>query len=147
MISAKGIGQDFKVLTMEFVNVAGIAINIHHTMPIKKSLPFPRTKLDTSWPSISATFKLIRVLTTRNMLWLINSRNSVLFHPGMQILSRRNRFRKNSLFSSTFCLLVASPWPSVVEPRCLDASWRAAAAFCSEIAERMRLRRAKKRVR
>ena len=125
-------------LTIEFVNVAGIAISIHQTMPIKKSLPLPLTKLDTSWPSIAATFKLIRVLTTRKMLWLINNRNSVLFHPGMHILSSRKRFRKNSLFNSTFCLLVASPWPGVVEPRCLEASWRAAAAFCSEIAERMR---------
>lgn len=132
---------------MEFVNVAGMAISIHHTMPMRKSLPFPLTKLDTSWPSIAATFKLISVLMTRKMLWLISSRNSLLFHPGMQIFRSRNRFRKNSLLSSTFCLLVASPWPRVVEPRCLEASWRAAAAFCSEIAERMRLRSAKKSVR
>ena len=40
---------------MEFVNVAGTAISIHHTSPFKNSFPFPLTKLLTSLPSISAT--------------------------------------------------------------------------------------------
>ena len=97
--------------TIEFVNVAGTAINIHHTIPTKKSFPLPLTKLETSCPSIAATFKLIKVRITKNMLWLIKSLSSLLFHPGMQILNNRNRFLKNSLFNSTFFLFVASPFP------------------------------------
>jgi hypothetical protein len=133
--------------TIEFVKVAGIAISIHHTIPIKKSFPRPLTRLDTSCPSIAATFKLINVLTTRNMLWLIKSPISLLLHPGTHILNSRNKFLKNSRFSSTFGLFGASPWPSVVDPRCLAAACLIAAAFCSEMADRIRLRRAKKSVR
>ncbi len=133
---------------MEFVKVAGTAISIHHTIPIKKSLPLPLTRLDTKAPSIAATFKLIRVLITRNMLWLTSKRSSLLLHPGMHILNSLNRFLKNSLFNSTFFLFCCSPWPSaIVDPRCLDSACLIAAAFCSDMADRMRLRRAKKRVR
>jgi hypothetical protein len=120
---------------------------IHHIIPIKKSFPLPLTKLETNAPSIAATFKLIRVRTTRNTLWLINSLSSLLFHPGMQILRSRNKFLKNSLFSSTFCRFAASPYPNVVDPRCRAVACLIAAAFCSAIAERIRLRSAKKRVR
>lgn len=132
--------------TIEFVNVAGTAITIHHIIPIKKSFPLPLTKLETNAPSIAATFKLINVRTTKKILWLINSRSSLLFHPGIQIRSSRNKFLKNSLFNSTFCLFVASPFPSVVDPRSLAAACLIAAAFCSAMADRMRLRRAKNRV-
>ena len=132
---------------MEFVKVAGTAINIHHTMPIKKSLPFPLTRLETKAPSIAATFRLINVLITKNMLWLINSLNSLLLHPGMHIFNSRNRFLKNSLFNSTFCFFGGWPFPSTVGPRRLNAACLSAAAFCSDMAERMRLMRAKKRVR
>jgi hypothetical protein len=135
------------ILTIEFVNVAGTAITIHHTMPTKKSLPRPLTKLETSWPSIAATFKLINVLTTKKILWLINNLTSLLLHPGIQIFNNLNKFLKNSLFNSTFGFF--PPWllERDVEPRCLAAACRSAEAFCSEMAERMRFKRAKKRVR
>ena len=47
--------KDMVKLTIEFVNVAGIATVIHHTSPVKKSFPFPLTRLLTSLPSNSAT--------------------------------------------------------------------------------------------
>ena len=132
---------------MEFVNVAGTAINIHHAIPIRKSFPLPRTKLETSAPSMAATFRLIKVLITRNMLWVIKSLNSLLFHPGIHILNNRNRFLKNSRFNSTFCLFGCCSDPRTVVPRCLADFCLTAAAFCSDMADRIRLRRAKKRVR
>ena len=129
------------------MNVAGTAINIHQMIPIRKSLPFPRTRLDTNAPSIAATFKLIKVRITKNTLWLMSSRNSLLLHPGIMIRRSRNRFLKNSRFSSTFGLFDESPCPGVADPRARAAACRAAATFCSDMAERMRLRRAKKSVR
>ena len=53
-------------LTIEFVNVAGMATVIHHTRPFRKSPPLPLTKLLTKRPSSSATYRLIIVLSTRN---------------------------------------------------------------------------------
>jgi len=132
--------------TMEFVNVAGTATVIHQTKPHKKSLPFPLTRLLTSLPSSSATYKLIMVRNTRKTLWLISSRNSLLFHPGMHILSSLSRFLKNSRLSSTFFRPVASPSPlDVAVLRWAAVRWDA--AFCSAMALRMRLMRATKRVR
>ena len=130
---------------MEFVNVAGIATVIHHTRPVKKSLPLPRTRLLTSRPSSSATYRLIMVRSTRKMLWLMSSRNSLLLHPGMTIFSSRSRFLKNSRFSSTFLRPVASPSLGPVLFFLWSERW--AAAFCSAMALRMRLMRATKRVR
>ena len=87
---------------MEFVNVAGTAISIHHTILIKNSFPCPLTSALTIAPSISATFKLTSVRTTRKKLWLTRRRASGLRQPGITILSSFSSDRKNSLFSSTF---------------------------------------------
>lgn len=135
------------LLTIEFVKVAGIATVIHHTNPIKKSFPRPLTRLLTNRPSSSATYKLIIVLNTKKTVWLIINRNSLLFHPGITIFSNRNRFLKNSLFSSTFFRLVASPSLTPVALFLRSSACRTAAAFCSAIALRMRFMRATKRVR
>lgn len=123
-----------------------MATIIHHTRPFKNSLPLPRTRLLTNFPSSSATYRLIIVLNTKKMLWLMISLNSLLLHPGMQILSNRRRFLKNSRFSSTFFLPVASPSLGPV-PVFLCASRRIEAAFCSAIALRTRFMRATKSVR
>lgn len=134
---------------MEFVKVAGTAITIHQTIPIRKSLPFPLTRLDTNAPSIAATFKLIRVLMTKNTLWDIRSLSSALLQPGMHIFSSLKRFLKNSRLSSTFCLFggEAELFASAVAGRLRASATRKAAAFCSLIALRMRFKRAKKSVR
>jgi hypothetical protein len=133
---------------MEFVNVAGMATSIHHTMPTKKSLPFPLTRELTSFPSSSATYKDSSVLITRNTLCDTSNRISLLLTPGITILSSRNKFRKNSRFSSTFLRPGSTP-AEVVLPLEVDSCCRcrAAAAFCSWIALRMRFIRATKRVR
>lgn len=131
---------------MEFVNVAGTATIIHQTKPLRNSFPLPLTKLLTSLPSNSATYTLNSVLKTRNTLWLIKSLNSLLLAPGMTILSKRIKFLKNSLFISIFFRDVASPAPLLV-PCFRSAALRAAAAFCSEIADVIRCSRATKSVR
>lgn len=136
--------QELCKLTMEFVKVAGTATIIHQTSPVKKAFPFPLTRLLTSLPSSSATYRLNSVLITRKTLWLIINLNSWLFHPGITILSSRRRFRKNSLFSSTFFGL---PSGAVVLVFCLLACALRTAAFCSAIALRIRLIRATKRER
>jgi hypothetical protein len=137
---------------MEFVNVAGTAITIHHKILTRNSLPFPLTKLLTIAPSMAATLTLIRVRTTRKKLWLINNRASLLLHPGITILINLISERKNSRFSSTFFLFFLPDFSSPPSSRATVAScsrWAAArceAAFCSEMAWRMRLIRARKRV-
>lgn len=131
---------------MEFVKVAGTATVIHHTNPVKKSFPRPLTKLLTSRPSNSATYKLIIVLSTKKMLWLINNLNSLLLHPGITILSNLKRFLKNSLFNSTFFRDVASPSLTPVPLFFRSSACRRLAAFCSTIALRIRLMSATKRV-
>lgn len=138
----------FRELTIEFVKVAGTATNIHHPNPHKKSLPFPRTRLLTSLPSNSATYKLINVRSTKNTLWLINSLSSLLFHPGITIFSSRSRFLKNSRPSSTFLRFVTSPGPDVeVNAFAFASAARCDADFCSEMAVRTRCIRAMRRVR
>jgi len=132
--------------TILFVNVAGTATDIHHTNPVRNSLPFPLTSALTSRPSNSATYKLIIVLNTKKTLCPIKSLNSLLFHPGIHILNNLSRFLKNSLFSSTFFLPVASPSPADVFSALLLAR-RNEAAFCSAMALRMRFMSATKRVR
>ena len=133
-------------LTMEFVNVAGTATIIHQTIPFKKSFPLPLTKLLTSLPSRSATYKDSIVLTTRKKLWLINSLISVLLHPGITIFNRRPRFLKNSLLSSTFRFFSFSLSPLVVPPLLLLSTCLRLAAFCSLIAFRIRFMRDRKSV-
>lgn len=88
--------------TIEFVNVAGTATAIHHTIPHKNSLPFPLTSALTSLPSSSATYRLINVRITRNTVCEISNRISLLLTPGITTFNSRNRFRKNSRLSSTF---------------------------------------------
>lgn len=132
---------------MEFVKVAGTATIIHQTIPMRKSLPFPRTKLLTSFPSKSATYKLRSVRATRKKLWLMRSLISVLFHPGMTIFRSLNRFLKNSRFSSTFFRLCAASSLDIVAPWRRDSACRNEAAFCSFMAFRMRLISAMKSVR
>jgi hypothetical protein len=127
------------------VNVAGTATHIHHTNPVKNSFPFPLTRLLTNSPSNFATYKLIIVLSTKKMLWLIISRSSLLFQPGMHIFNKRNKLLKNSRLSSTFLRPVASP--SLPDVLLGFASRRWAAAFCSAIALRTRFMRAMKSVR
>lgn len=132
---------------IELVKVAGIATTIHHTKPVRNSFPLPRTRLLTSLPSSSATYKLSSVRSTRKTLWLMSSLISLLRHPGMTIFNSRSRFLKNSRLSSTFFLTVASPSPGPIPGRRRASACRADAAFCSEMALRMRLMRATKRVR
>jgi hypothetical protein len=134
-------------LTIELVKVAGMATIIHHTNPVRKSFPFPLTKLLTSRPSSSATYRLIIVRRTRNILWLMMRRNSLLLHPGITIFNNRNRFLKNSRFNSTFFLDVASPSAAPVAGRFRSSACRKVAAFCSAMAFRIRLMSATKRVR
>ena len=84
---------------------------------------------------------------TKKKLWLITSRNSLLFQPGMTILSNRHRFQKNSLFSSTRFRALALNVEDVEPERwARRVATETAAAFCSEMAERTRLIRAKTRV-
>jgi hypothetical protein len=106
----------------------------------------PLTSALTNLPSNSATYRLIIVLSTKKTLCPIKSLNSLLFQPGMHIFSSLSRFLKNSLFSSTFFLPVASPSPAVVLSADLEAR-RKEAAFCSAMAFRIRFMRATKRVR
>src|SRR5207249_2120740 len=86
---------------MELVKVAGAATIIHQTIPRRKSRPRPLTRFDTSLPSSSATYRLISVLTTRNIECTMSILASLLLAPGITILRRRNMFRKNSRLSST----------------------------------------------
>jgi hypothetical protein len=120
------------------VKVAGTATIIHQTIPIRKSFPFPRTRLLTSFPSKSATYTLRSVRTTRKKLWLMSSLTSVLFHPGMIIFKSLNRLLKNSRFSSTFFRLWFGSSVAAVPPYFLDWLCRIDAAFCSFMALRIR---------
>ena len=135
-----------RVHTIELVNVAGTATIIHQMSPVRKSLPLPRTKLLTSLPSSSATYKLMSVRNTKKKLWLINSRNSLLLQPGITMRNNCNRFLKNSLFSSTFLLVAPPPAAKIPVACCRISACRFAAAFCSDMAFRMRFMRATKRV-
>ena len=77
----------------------------------------------------------------------MTSRNSLLFQPGITILSNRHRFRKNSLFNSTRFLTLAAEGEDVDPERWVRRmAAEAAAAFCSDMAERTRLMRASTRV-
>ncbi len=77
----------------------------------------------------------------------MTSRNSLLFQPGITILSNRHKLRKNSLFSSTLFLALADEDEDVKPERwARRVAAEAAAAFCSEMAERTRLMRARTRV-
>ena len=69
----------------------------------------------------------------------------MLFQPGITILNNRHRFRKNSLFNSTRFLTLED---EDVEPErwARRVAAEAAAAFCSEMAERTRLINARTRV-
>ena len=147
-------------LTIEFVKVAGIATVIHHPRQSKKSFPLPRTKLLTSLPSSSATYRLNIVLNTRKTVWLTSNRSSLLRQPGITILTSRSRFRRNSRFSSTFFRGKVPPLPPplplplppspfmLLVPGCPRISaCRCEAAFCSATALWTRLTRARKRVR
>lgn len=71
----------------------------------------------------------------------------MLFHPGTHILNSFPKLRKNSLFSSTFFLPLASAFPCVgpvLGPRRRASATLAAAAFCSLIVFRIRLATIKK---
>ena len=77
----------------------------------------------------------------------MTSRSSLLFQPGISILSNRHRFRKNSLFSSTRFLTLADEDEDVEPERwARRVAAEAAAAFCSEMAEWTRFMRARTRV-
>ena len=83
------------------------------------------------------------VRRTRKPLWLMRRRSSLLFQPGIQILNKRIRLRKNSLFSSTFfrppvVLPSLSPFRPAAR-RCCSA------AFCSLMALRIRFSKVTKR--
>lgn len=134
-------------LTIELVKVAGTATIIHQTRPSKKSLPLPRTKLLTSLPSSSATYKLSTVRSTRKTLWLTSSRSSLLRHPGMTIFSKRSKFLKNSRLISTRFLRGCSSSPRLLVPGRRRSSTCCDAAFCSEMALWIRLASAAKRAR
>lgn len=62
-------------------------------------------------------------------------RSSLLFQPGITILSKRNKFLKNSLLISTFFFV---PSGVVDVPSRRVSACRLAAVFCSEMALRMR---------
>lgn len=132
--------------TMEFVKVAGTATIIHHTSPSKKSFPFPLTKLLTSLPSSSATYRLSNVRSTRKTLWPASNRSSLLRQLGITIFNNRSRFRKNSRFTPTFFRGRSPPSPILLVPgrrRSSTCCWEA--AFCSEMALWMRFAKAAKR--
>lgn len=145
-------------LTIEFVNVAGMATVIHQPRHSRKSFPLPRTKLLTNLPSSSATYRLNMVLRTKKTVWLTSSRSSLLRHPGITIFSSRSKFRRNSRFSSTFFRgkvpplppplpLLPSPFMLLVPGRPRISACRCEAAFCSAIALWTRFTRARKSVR
>ena len=114
------------------MKVAGTATIIHHTKPIKNSLPLPLTKLLTTLPSSSATYKLSKVLITKKTLWLMRSRNSLLFQLDMMMRKSLNKLRKNSRLISTLFFFSAPTSPVVGLLR--SSACRCAAAFCSAIA-------------
>lgn len=133
--------------TMEFVKVAGTAIHIHQITPLKNSFPLPLTSALTSLPSSSATYRLIKVLTTKNAVCDNSNRAPLLRIPGMTIRSSRHRFRKNSALSSAcggfvWCGVEVGAPTAAVRADCTRV-----ADFCSEMALRIRLIRARKRVR
>ena len=134
MVSRSMYFRNGAMLTIELVKVAGMATSIHQTIPLKKALPFPLTKLLTSFPSSSATYRLMSVLTTRKKLWLMSSLNSLLFHPGITIFNKRKRFLKNSRLISTLFLVLMSSSLEVVPGRRSSSACCKAAAFCSEMA-------------